>query len=73
MRYVWGNNAKRATMKGRACRVIARGRMNSVLIQFLDTGQREIVSRRALREPMPDFNPRVDYPERYMQDGVWSI
>lgn len=49
MIYVWGNNAKRATMKGRACRVLARGRMNSVLIEFTDTGQQEIVSRYAVR------------------------
>lgn len=21
----------------------------------------------------PDFDPRIDYPERYMRDGVWSI
>jgi stage V sporulation protein SpoVS len=26
-----------------------------------------------LGRPAPDFNPRVDYPERYMRDGVWSI
>jgi hypothetical protein len=49
MTYVWGNNAKRATMKGRACRVIARGRMNSCLIEFSDNGQREIVSRYSVR------------------------
>lgn len=47
--YAWGNNAKRATMKGRHCTVIARGRKNSCLIQFLDNGQREIVSRYAVR------------------------
>lgn len=45
----WGNNPKRATMKGRPCRVIARGTMRSVLIEFAD-GQREIVSYRSLRE-----------------------
>lgn len=43
--YTWGNNPKRATMKDRRCRVLARGRKNSCLIEFLDTGQREIVSR----------------------------
>ncbi len=47
--YAWGNNPKRATMKGRACRVIARGRMNSVLIEFLDNGQRTLTSRYAIR------------------------
>lgn len=48
--YFWGNNEKRATMKGRPCRVIARGlSMRSVMVEF-ENGQREIVSYRALRE-----------------------
>lgn len=49
-RYHFANNEKRATMKGRICRVIARGTMNSAEIEFLDNGQREIVSRNALRK-----------------------
>jgi hypothetical protein len=24
-------------------------------------------------KPNPDYNPRVDYPERYMSDDVWSV
>ncbi len=48
-RYAWGNNAKRATLRGRLCRVLARGRMNSCLVEFTDNGQREVVSRNALR------------------------
>lgn len=48
-RYCWGNNPKRATMKGRSCVVLAEGRKNSCLIEFTDTGQREIVSINALR------------------------
>ncbi len=48
-RYAWGNNPKRAKMKGRICRLLTRGAMDSVMIQFLDTGKRDIVSRRALR------------------------
>jgi hypothetical protein len=48
-RYVWGNNAKRATMKGRVCRIVCTGTMNSVGIEFCDNGQREVVSRHALR------------------------
>lgn len=48
--YVWGNNEKRATLKGRPCRVVARGTtMRSVMVEF-ENGQREIVSYRALRE-----------------------
>ena len=47
--YVWGNNEKRATLKGRKCRVILRSKMNSALVEFVDNGQREVVSRSALR------------------------
>ena len=47
--YAWDNNAKRATLKGRRCRVVARGTMSSCLVEFIDNGQREVVSRRALR------------------------
>lgn len=48
-RFAWGNNAKRATLKGRRCRILAVARrMNSVLIEFED-GQQEVTSRRALR------------------------
>ena len=46
--YVWGNNAKRATLKGRRCRIVARGRMNSILVEF-ENGQREVTSRWAVR------------------------
>lgn len=47
--YVWGNNEKRALLKGRPCRIVARGTMRSVLIEFAN-GQREVVSYRSLRE-----------------------
>lgn len=48
--YAWGNNTKRATMKGRTCRVIHRTKtMNTALIEFTDNGQREVISRNALR------------------------
>lgn len=46
--FAWGNNPKRLTLKGRSCRIIAFGRMNSRLVEFAD-GQREIVSGNALR------------------------
>ena len=46
--YVWGNNEKRAALKGRACRVLARGRMNSILVEFED-GERVVTSRYAVR------------------------
>lgn len=47
MVYRWGNNPKRAAMKGRECKIIARGKMNSICIEF-NNGQREIVSRRSV-------------------------
>jgi len=48
-RYCWGNNEKRLTMKGRTCKVLARGKLNSCLIEFTDNRQREVVSRNSLR------------------------
>lgn len=47
--YAWGNNSKRTTLTGRKCRVVARGTMNSCLVEFVDNEQREVVSRRTLR------------------------
>lgn len=49
--FAWGNNPKRKTMKGRACKVISKGRMNSICIEFTDNGQREIVSRNSIQKP----------------------
>lgn len=46
--YAWKNNEKRATLFRRRLRVIARGRLNSALVEFED-GQREVVSRNAIR------------------------
>ena len=48
-RYGWRNNSRRATLYGRLCTVLCRGRMNSAMVQFCDTGQREVISRNALR------------------------
>lgn len=50
--YVWGNNSVRATYKGRHCRVIARLRMNSVLIEF-SNGERTVTSRHAVQSIPP--------------------
>ena len=47
--YRWGNTPERARMKGRRCVVLARGAMNSALVRFIDDGQREVISRNALR------------------------
>ena len=47
--YSWGNNSKRAGLKGRRCRVLRRLRMNSAVVEFVDDGSVEVVSRNALR------------------------
>lgn len=47
--YAWGNNGKRKAMLGRECKVLAYGKMSSILIEFTDNGQREITDRRAVR------------------------
>lgn len=52
-RYAWGPRFRVPGLpvldrKGDLCRVIARGRMNSALIEFAD-GERHVVSRNALR------------------------
>jgi hypothetical protein len=46
--YAWRNNEKRKTLYGRPCRIVARGKMNSCLVEFED-GQREVVSCNAVR------------------------
>ena len=48
--FTWGNNSKRVTMKGRKCEVISRGKKNSILIQFTDNNQREIVSGNSIKK-----------------------
>lgn len=47
--YAWGNNPRRRALQGRRCVVEASGRMQTVLVRFLDTGERVTTSRRALR------------------------
>jgi hypothetical protein len=48
--YRWSNNEVRKRMKGRKCRILARGKMNTCMIKFLDNGQIEAVSRNSLRK-----------------------
>jgi hypothetical protein len=48
-RYTWKNNVKRATLHDRFCRVVARFKFNSALVEF-ENGQRECISRNALRK-----------------------
>lgn len=47
-RYAWANNEKRKTLKGRKCKILVRGKMQTILVQF-ENGQCETVSLRALR------------------------
>lgn len=47
--YTWGNNAKRQTLKGRRCRILQRLTLNSAVVEF-ENGQREVISRNALRK-----------------------
>jgi len=46
--YAWRNNEKRATLYRRKCRIVARLAQNSAIVEF-ENGQRECVSRNALR------------------------
>jgi hypothetical protein len=46
--HVWWWRAKLGERKGQRCRVLVRGRMNSVLVEFED-GYRVVTSRHAVR------------------------
>lgn len=48
MKYLWGNNVRRAQLKGKACEIMARGKMGSILIRFSDTGEMVVTSWRAV-------------------------
>ena len=64
MTYVfsWGNNPRRAQLKGRFCEVLASGRMGTVLVRFFDTGECVTTSYRALRETYYREPPVVRVP-----------
>lgn len=49
-RYTWKANAMRTLdRKGQLCRIVSRGRMNSVQVEFQSDGFRAIISGNALR------------------------
>ena len=53
--YQWGNDKDpvgryRLQFKGRKCRVLVRGKMNSCLIKFIDNDEQLNTSRNALRK-----------------------
>ncbi len=56
--YAWGNNSRRSELKGRRCRILAAGAMRTVLVEFLDNGERVTTSRRALRREL-ETAPRL--------------
>ena len=47
--WYWIKKPEGQDRKGQACRVVARGRMNSIMVEFED-GHRVITSRYAVRE-----------------------
>lgn len=51
-RYAWRANGKYKNLFRQRCRVLARGALNSALVEFRN-GNREIVSRNALRIATP--------------------
>ena len=54
--YVYSWKSFRKPLYGRPCRILATGGLGSALVYFTDTGQKEIVSRRALRRARADAN-----------------
>ena len=56
--YCWGNNPVRSRLKGRLCYRLAYGRLNSWLIEFLDTGERVVTDRRACRRADRERGPK---------------
>lgn len=60
--YAWGNTPEREALKGRECRIMARGGKGTVLVEFDDNGQRETVSFRALRRADKSDNARDRNP-----------
>jgi len=50
--YAWGNNPKRAELRGRKCRILHSMKKGSCMVEF-ENNQREVISRRALRRLEP--------------------
>lgn len=47
--YIWRVKTRYPERKGQACRVLARGRMNSCLVEFVD-GYKTVTSRNYIRK-----------------------
>ena len=49
--YRWRLRSRLGERHGTLCRVLVRGRMNSILVEFLEDGWRVVTSRFAVRRP----------------------
>lgn len=49
MTHIWHWKSRLPERKGQACKVIARGALNSIMVEFAD-GERVITSRYAVRK-----------------------
>jgi hypothetical protein len=47
--YRWRNNPRRGELYGRVCRLVCSGTKNTVLVEFVDTGERVTTSRWAIK------------------------
>jgi hypothetical protein len=59
----WRNNAKRNDLYGRQCKVVTRLKRNSAVVEFVDNGQLEVVSRNALVRA-DEWKPGVPHGRR---------
>jgi len=72
--YCWGNNSKRKTLKNRTCFILSVMKKNSVSIQFSDNGQKEVVSRRALRKITNDWDGfKVGGIKPAYEPIIWAV
>lgn len=69
--YIWYWRKRLPERKNHACRILARGKMNSILIEFHD-GQKVVTSRFAVRKITPKIYHEIytkiikEYPEKVM-------
>lgn len=47
--YCWKNNEKRKELYHKKCKILAKGRKNSILVEF-ENGDREVTSRYAVKK-----------------------
>ena len=66
--YAWKNNPKRKELYGRRFNIIARGKKNSVLVEF-ENGQREVISGNAIRKIKDNRDQEVIKTTEGVQDS----